>query len=279
MDAQPELEQGRIGSEGFDPSEPVSAPIDVRSPAAEFPSEPHPAPALGARTPTLEEASFLVVESGKIRFFVRVRADIDVPTSLDDVQRFYFTIAPRNRGLVRRISVEGKTLPDARARGRHRARVDRVRSEAEIFSDSSFQRHEDRAHGAAKAKGVMELELASGTYAIATHRDHAHLLYDVEAERGAVSQSLVQHLRIMRHASYIAAMLHRPEAKAHAHERQPSDVVSAEPTLYETELFGPVTKRRFTSLESGLLDKEGTELVLMGGGQSQVDQRSTCARS
>lgn len=189
-------------------------------------------------SPRIEEPSFLVLESGHVRFFVRPRVEVVVPRSIDDVQRLALTLAPRNRAYVRRIAVGRKRLPGDGARERHWACVDRVGTPDEILSDLGPREYETKTRGLRRQAG--SIEIAFGTYAIALHRRHAHLMYELDEEGSLASSSLLRQLGIGRRASYVAAVF----------------------------ASGP---RRFTPLVPELLEREGTELVLIGGGRSEVD--------
>ena len=276
MVVQIELERDSDVSEGLERADsveviasPSSSPSDSRA-QAEALVEP---PAATKGQP-LQEASFLVVESGKICFFVRPRVEIEAPTSLEDVQRFSFTLAPRNRGSVRRISVGKKRMPDPRVRERQWAYVDRVGSAAHVVSDLGPRRYTTKTRGVRNQAGVIEV--ARGTYAIATHRDHAHLLYELEMEQNVVSASLLRQLRIVPRASYIAAVFN-PEAKWRVRDREQPEVPFSEPSIFEDEVADKFGKRRFTPLDPVFLEQEGTELVLIGGGQSENEEAASWA--
>jgi hypothetical protein len=235
---------------------------------ARWRSEEASAPAVSERVDRLEEASFVVLESGKIRFFATPRVDLRAPASLADVQRFVFTLAPRNRLLVRRIGVGRRRMPDDSVREREWAYVDRIGSAADVISDLGPRTYATKTRGVRRQ--AEAIELAYGSYAIATHRDHAHLLYELEAaddDRGA----LLRQLRVVPRGSYIVAAFN-PEAKLRT--REPSferdGAPFSEPALYDDELMARFGKRRFAPLEPALLDREGAELVLIGGGSSHV---------
>ncbi|MBN9159629.1 MAG: hypothetical protein BGO98_10335 [Myxococcales bacterium 68-20] len=275
MDVRTELEQDPWPSEGIERSESVEAS------ASQEPSPEPPPETSRTSTPTptrtrqeLEEASFLVVESGRIRFLVRPRVEVEVPTCLEDVQRFSFTLEPRNRGVVRRVSVGKKRLPDTRVRERAWAYVDRVGSVAHVVSDLGPRRYTTRTRGVRSQAGVIEV--ARGTYAITSHRDHAHLMYELDIENSGISATLVRQLRIVPRASYIAAVFN-PESRWRVSDRERPDVDVSEPAWLDEDRFG---KRRFTALDPVFLDHEGTELVLVGGGQPESrDDPGAWARS
>lgn len=195
----------------------------------------------GPNNAPLEEASFRVVESGKVRFFVQPRVEIEAPTSIEDVQRFSFTLAPRNCRSARRVCVGRRRMPDPRIRERQWSYVDRVGCNRGL-------RYQPGA-----------IEVARGTYAIATHRDHAHLLYELDMTNDAVSVALLRQLRIVSRASYIAVVVNR-ESKWLGN-REPSHM----PWIDGAQM-DEVAKHRFTPLDPVFLDHEGTELMLMGGG-------------
>lgn len=237
------------------------------------------------RKAQVEEAQLVVLESGKIRFFARPRVGIRKVTSLSDVQRFVFTLAPRNRSIVRRIAVGKKRMPDDQIRERQWAYVDRIGSKEDVISDLGPMTY------STKTRGVREqaeaVELARGTYAITAHRDHAHLLYELDRSNGAVAGPFLRQLRIVPRASYIAAVFN-PEATwralpTKAGRRGPGrdDVERGgddtqppfrEPSLYDDQLADRFGKRRFAPLEPAFLDQEGTELVLIGGGAHSLEQ-------
>jgi hypothetical protein len=266
MDGRTELEQERGVSEGLEQNS---------SAVAETGSAP-PGPARSP-APIVEEASFLVLESGKIRFFARPRVELEAPRTLEDVQRFSFSLSPRNRSVVRRISIGRKRMPDTRVRERHWAYVDRVGKAADVVSDLGPRTYMTKTLGPRTQSGIVEV--ASGTYAIASHRDHVHLLYELDQQSQAVTAELLAQLRIVPRASYIAAVVN-PESKWRVRDRG-EEPEEAEAYSERTTGNGvdEVGQRRFTPLDPVFLDHEGTELVLIGGGQSEVDQMATWARS
>ncbi|HVH41835.1 MAG TPA: hypothetical protein VM925_05810 [Labilithrix sp.] len=276
MDAQTELEQEGTTSDRLGQADPGFASADTELRARDEAGRLEHAPKLAVSRPAIEEASFLVLESGRVSFFVRPRVEIEVPTSLEDVQRFSFTLTPRNRDLQRRISLGKKRLPDPHVRERQWAHVDRVASAAQIGSDLGPRRYTTKTRGLRNQSGVIEV--ACGTYALASHRDHAHLLYELELDSDAVSEGLLRQLRIVPRASYVAAVLN-PESKWRVRDREETEDAPLSATSFERGGFDKSSQRRFTPLDPVFLDHEGTELVLVGGGQSRADQMATWARS
>jgi hypothetical protein len=276
MDVRSELEQDPSVGDGLDSTEPAEAGSSSAEAGSSTTSgaapDTAPEPSTYRRQP-LEEASFLVVESGRIRFFVRPRVEVDSPKSLEDVQRFSFTLAPRNRGEVRRLSVGKKRLPDTRVHERRWAYVDRVGSAAHVVSDLGPRRYTTKTRGVRNQAGLIEV--ARGTYAITSHRDHAHLMYELDSEGVSASATLLRQLCVVPRASYIAAIFN-PESKWRVRDREQPESPFSEPT--DDALAEKFGKRRFTPLDPVFLDHEGTELVLIGGGV-ETDPDPAWARS
>ncbi|MCW5836287.1 MAG: hypothetical protein KIS78_28055 [Labilithrix sp.] len=209
----------------------------------------------------LEEASFLVVESGRIRFFVHPRFAAAAPTSLGDVERVSFTLAPRNRSVARRVSLSERQMPDDRGGERVTAHVDRVGAP----EPDAGPRRSRRARGARERAGAIEV--ARGTYAITSHRDHAHLMYELDGESAVSYAALLHLLRVAPRASYVA-LVQNPESRWRVRDREqgPAPSSGARPRGGSAgRMDDDLDKRRFMPLDPVFLDHEGTELVLLGG--------------
>lgn len=241
----------------------------------------------------VEEASFVVLESGRMRFFVRPRVDLAAAERPSDVQRLAFTLAPRNGALVRRIAVAKERMPGDGVRDRQWAWVDRIGSATEVTADLGPETYATRTRGVRRQYGAAEV--AAGTYAIASHRDHVHLLYALEIDREAGRATLLDQLCIVKRASYIAAVFNpasasvaparsrwrsrsRPrfDADADGSRCAPDDEPPfSEPSILEDDLLDRFGDRRFAPLEPAFLDHEGAELLLIGGGQQRSS--SSCS--
>lgn len=189
----------------------------------------------------IEEASFVVLESGRIAFHICPRVEVDMPTGLEDVQTFSFTLTPRNRDVQRRLFVVKKRLPDPTGRDKQWILVDRVSAPP------------------ARAR-VGSIEIACGTYAIASHRDHVHFLYELDPGNKAVSASLLRQLRVAPRTSYVAAVLR--SGKHHASEHGFAFEASDDPA-------------KLRALDPTLLEHEGAEFVLASGEPLRVDLTTT----
>lgn len=214
----------------------------------------------------VEESALLIRESGTIRFYVRPRVEVRIPTTLGEVQRFAFTIAPRGRSIVRRISIGKKCMPDDRARDRQWAYVDRVGSAAHAVADLGARTYTTKTRGVRHQAGAIEI--AHGTYAIARHRDHSHLLYELDKDdSSATSKDLLGPLRVVQRGSYIAAVFN-PDARGSSRSEAASSIRA--PSMDDDAVVDRFGKRRFAPLEPVFLDQEGVELVLIGGSKRSV---------
>jgi hypothetical protein len=218
-----------------------------------------------------EEPSFVVLESGQIRFFVRPRVEVRTVESFADVQGFWVTLAPRNRSVARRVAVGKKRLPDDQVRERQWAYVDRVGSAVDIVDDLGSKVYATKTRGMRHQSAVIEL--ARGRYAIASHRDHTHLLYELDSRDqacpGERRWQLRRQLNLVSRASYVAAIFN-PEKKRSLDPRSNEEAPFAEPSMYDDDLMARFGTRRFSPLIPEFLDYEGTELVLMGGGSARA---------
>lgn len=225
----------------------------------------------------LEQAQLVVLESGAIRFFARPRVGTRALARLSDVHRFDFTIAPRNRSIVRRITVGKRRLPDERIRETQWATVDRIGSDEDVVSSAGTEGYRTMIRGVRYQ--TQAVELARGAYAITAHRDHVHLLYELESSDGTMRSSLLRQLRVTRRASYIAAVylvaaLRVATGSSGGRERgregrsrsvEDEDPPSGAPSPSDELLADRYDKRHFAPLEPAFLDHEGAQLILIGG--------------
>jgi hypothetical protein len=192
----------------------------------------------------IEEASFVVLESGRVRFCICPRLEACAPRSIDDVQSSSFTLAPRSHDRVRRLSLLSRRLPDSHLHDKQWVFVERV---VTVSKDA-------RARQRVEQSGAIEV--AYGTYAIASHRDHVHLLYELDLGSVAVPPRLLQELRLVRRASYVAA-IPRVAALRWVGDARTSNARALDP-------------KRWLPLDLSLLEEEGTEFVLFSGSHLHV---------
>lgn len=253
MEMPIELEQDAVSrQDAGDVEAPLHSPLHSSMPNTDGVNGERSRASGGDSGPSsIQEASFRVLESGRIRFFVCPRIETDVPTSLEDIQRFSFTLAPRNRDRLRRLSVATKRLPDSHARDKQYVVVDHVTAAKDDAADAISRSDVARGRMVRSGNYAGSIEVAAGTYAIASHRDHVHFLYELELENGSVSSNLLRQLRIVPRTSYVAAV---PRTSGSRGER-------------------------FARLDPALLEQEGTVLVLVTGEEGRVVPSITFARS
>ncbi len=119
---------------------------------------------------------------------------------------------------MRRVVVVDRQMPDVRVAERRRAYVDRIGTADELAAPAAGTEDvgaSDRRRGGSPPSAI---EVATGTYAIVAHRDHAHLLYELEP-RIAVGPSddalgaLLVELRIAQRGSLLTTVATRGRAR------------------------------------------------------------------
>ncbi|MBI2392006.1 MAG: hypothetical protein HYV09_20610 [Deltaproteobacteria bacterium] len=192
-----------------------------------------------------------VLERGNIYFLFRPRVGEERPDGLDDVQRLFVVLIPRDEHVYRRLVIGRKRMPDTGAHERHWAFVDKVADRPEpLQEDLEAQRYATKARG--ERVQPAGRPAGEGVYAIVEHlvesAPHVHLAYALEVpdEPGAVQREL----GIDREASYVVAVL--------------NPLPRTGTTDYPAHLQARFADRRFAPLDPELLDHEGAELVLIG---------------
>jgi hypothetical protein len=208
-----------------------------------------------------------VLEAGHVYFFYRPRVERTQAGAPGDVQRFHCVLSPRGREEpVRRVLTIGrKRLPGVQQRGeRAWAFVDRVaRDPGDIQDLLARHAYETKTRG---ERHVPEARPAGeGVYAIVAHEGHTHFAYELEfpKERGDVQEDL----NIARAASYVVAVKN-PEAPSPPDAGLAPDQKAELPRATLDRFHG----RRFVELQPDLLDREGTELVLIAASSEPEEE-------
>jgi hypothetical protein len=172
-----------------------------------------------------------ILEEGDVYFFYRPRVGGEQVRSLAEVQRFLMVLHPWPRRLLRLLVAGRKRLPEIASHERTWWFVDDV-----VRDPDELRGVLDRRTYQTKTRGERVQPPArpagEGAYAIARHRDHTHLAYELALPRepGPVQRDL----NIEPEASYIIAIRDRQT-------------------------------RRFVRLDPPeVLDRPGTEIVLIG---------------
>lgn len=181
-----------------------------------------------------------VLERGDIFFVHRPRVQ---SRELDEDQRFYMILHPRDRELYRRIVV-GRAEDGAHER--YWAFVDRVAREPKPVIDDLHYTSRTRE------LAVVAQPAGEGVYEIVEHEDHRHFAYRLEMPPRV---GTVQHeLRIAPETNYVIAV-RNPDTG--------SGLAAADKPAYPAELRAHFEGRRVAPLDPAFLDHVGTELVLV----------------
>jgi hypothetical protein len=198
-----------------------------------------------------------VLEQGDVLFFYRPRVGVEEVRGLDDVQRFFLVLEPAGRGILRRLIVGRKRLPDADAHERAWAFVAEVADDPEALRDDV-----ERVTYATRTRGARVQPEArpagEGRYAIVDHDGHTHLAHVLELppEPGEAQRVF----RIEREASYVIAV-RNPDAPAPPETGLPP----RRRPEYPGHLRARFGDRRFIPADPPeLLDHEGAEVVIIG---------------
>jgi hypothetical protein len=197
-----------------------------------------------------------VLETGELLFLFTPKVDEDSPRGLDDVQRLFAVLRPRDRTIHRRIVIGRKRLPDGRFRERAWAYVDEVATQPEdIDRDLGGFTYQTKTRGERYQPPARAV--GQGVYAMIDHDGHTHFAYALELPRtpGPVQKEL----RIDRRGNFIAVVLN-PFAPAPA---RPMPGSSRTPG-FPPELLERFGDRRSLPLAPELLDYPAAELVLIG---------------
>jgi hypothetical protein len=198
-----------------------------------------------------------ILEEGDVYFFYRPRVGGEQVRSPADVQRFLMVLHPWPRRLLRLLVAGRKRLPDIATHERTWWFVDDVAREPDelrwVLDRRTYQTRTrgERVQPPARPAG-------EGAYAIARHRDHTHLAYELALPRepGPVQRDL----NIEPEASYIICV-RNPSTPAAPGTSGPW----MGPPDLPPELRERFRGRRFAPLDPpGFLDRRGTEIVLIG---------------
>jgi hypothetical protein len=207
-----------------------------------------------------------VLERGNIYFAYRPKVEHTSAEGLEDIQRFFVILSPFGKERYRLIVIGRKKLPTiAGDRERNLGFVQKVGREPEEIEDEL-----DRLTYSTQTRGERHLSPArpagEGVYAIARHDDHTHLAFALELpERPGEVQ---EELNIPQEGSHIVTVKN-PEADSPPGVGLPEE---DRPDLPQ-RLRGRVHGRRFIPVDPpDFLDREGTELVLIGADEDVFEE-------
>ncbi|HTE65906.1 MAG TPA: hypothetical protein VK736_06570 [Candidatus Binatia bacterium] len=211
----------------------------------------------GSRATTANRAPARQLERGHIYFAYRPRIDAEEVRGLEDVERFYVILSPRDREFYRLLVVGQKRLPEITGAEDRKgwAFVEKVSSDAEEVEDEL-----DPKSRVTRTRGLRHIPAGrpagEGVYAIARHNNHTHLAYLLELPPmpGPVQEAL----RILPRAAYVV-VVRNPRTDS-AVGLDPARRAKL-PTSLQKRFRG----RRFIPLDPpDFLDHEGAEVLLVG---------------
>jgi hypothetical protein len=207
-----------------------------------------------------------VLERGNIYFVYRLKVEQTSAAGLEDVQRFFVILSPAGKTRYRLLVIGRKRLPAITGdHERNWAFVQKVASKPEEVEDELDQMTYSTA-----TRGERHLSPArpagEGVYALTRHEDHTHLAFALELpdRPGEVQEAL----NIPSEGSYIVTVKN-PDVEAPPGVGLPRDERAELPqhlrNRFHDRRFIPVDPPEF-------LDREGTELVLIGADEDVFDE-------
>lgn len=184
------------------------------------------------------QINLTIQEEGDIYFFYKVRKGVTTPRGLQDISRLFLVLDPQGQGELKTIVIGKKRLPLLRDGGESAwGYIEKVGGRGYAVNRRGHERSNPQGSRAA----------GEGIYAIVTHTDHTHFLYQLEFPKrlGDVQRTF----EIGRRAGYLLLAKHYFAAPA----AQPL------PPGYLARRPG-----RFVPAAPRDLREEGKELLLVG---------------
>lgn len=224
-----------------------------------------------SRSAALAEEAVQTIEQGSVTFLYRPRVEEQHADELNDVQRLLILLSSEGGAFERVIAVGRKRLPSSSRRDRFWGFVDLVLTPYDMNAALGAQVYGTKTRGLRHLPAAKPF--ASGTYDIATHREHAHLRWQVDPI--ASDDPIALEYDLESEADYIVTVAN-PDPTAWG-LLQPPDLQSqlfddlelhvTIPTPFPAALQQRFRNRRFAQLDStDWLDHPGAELVFIGGG-------------
>lgn len=217
----------------------------------------------------MAEEAVRTIEQGSVTFLYRPRVEEQHADELDDVQRLLILLSAEGAAFERVIAVGRKRLPLSSRRDRFWGFVDLVLTHYDMHAALGAQVYGTKTRGLRHLPAAKPF--ATGTYEIATHREHAHLRWQVE--RVASDDPIARDYELEPEADYIVTVAN-PDPIAWG-LLQPPDLQSqlfddlelhvTIPNPFPESLQQRFRDRRFAQLDSTeWLDHPGAELVFIG---------------
>ena len=206
-----------------------------------------------------------IAESGDVYFLYRPRVGEEATEGLDEIQRLFMVLRPRDTRRFRRIVIGRKQLPDPERSERFWGFVDTVTTRgAELGERASGETRETRTRG--ERVQPEDRPVGEGVYAITRHHDHTHFSYRLELPRQRGEPH--RELNVEPEASYVVSVKD-PEQPA----PPGAGLSSGQKARLPQELHQRFAGRRFVPLDPpDFLDHEGIELVLIAASAEVSDE-------
>lgn len=199
-----------------------------------------------------------VLERGNIYFCYTPKVECEEVNGLDDVQQFYFILAPHGKQSYRLIAIGKKRLPEVDdSNSNNWCFVESVSNDAqEIEQELRKKTYQTKTLGERVQPAARPV--GEGIYAIVRHQDHTNLVYALELpeDLGEAQKAF----GIKSEASYIMT-IKNPEASSPKGTGLPAEEKADLPE----HLQNSFEQRRFVPADPPeFLDYAGVELILIG---------------
>lgn len=205
-----------------------------------------------------EKSNPEVLESGNIYFCYTPRVERDDVDNLNDVQQFYFVLAPHNKSNYRLIVIGKKRLPEVDGDGNNNwCFVESVTQSAkELEQGLRAETYQTKTLGERYQPAARPV--GEGIYEIVKYRGHTNLIYALELPEDLGEAQ--QDLGIKAEASYIITIKNPEGASPNG-----MGLADEEKADLPEHLQNRFQQRRFVPAEPPeFLDYPGVELILIG---------------
>jgi len=209
------------------------------------------------------------LEQGSVTILYRPRVEMKDPGDLGDVQRLLILLSPEGGAFQRLIAVGRKRLPRSSRHDRFWGFVDLVLTPFDMNAALGAHVYGTTTRGLRHLPAARAF--ASGSYEIATHRDHAHLRWHVA--RITDDEPIAFEADVENDADYIVTIAN-PDPTAWGLEEPPElqaalfddlELHVTIPTPFPPSLQQRFGDRRYAHLDTPeWLEHPGAELVFIG---------------
>ncbi|KAF0852808.1 conserved uncharacterized mitochondrial protein [Andalucia godoyi] len=227
--------------------------------------EPSAALDAESRSPLTDDTSASltgVLEEGNIYFVYRPKVQkLQGASNINDVQRLYLVLVPKDKHVYRDIVVGRKRLPEIKSHQAFWAFCEVVGDQKDILHQLEGEEYDTKTRGKRHLPDARAV--AEGKYQIVKKDERkSYLTYEVDdpEELG----ELQDEFNICRKASYVINVKN-PEAG------QPSwaGLDTGQKATYPNELRSRFRQQRYAALEPEFLDYVGCEMIMIGAREGE----------